>query len=765
MISRRFALAFTSATVCLAFASAANAATPRQRQERRAPVVVRGVVAATELPARLFLEDGREINLPAPDLVDAFTPAPGDEIVAIGSVSAAGSTVIVRAGSARVVRSVQRSRMTVPTTRVLCAPPASVLDLAGPTASVSPVAAAELMRSGDMEIMGTVISVAASSFMVHTETQGDIQVIVDSETELVGITSVSDLGVGDKIRARGTLSGSVLTASRVELMEKAGGGPGDGGGGGSSGPGPGVGFESTGAVIGLQPPDRFSLNDGHTYRVDVDTTFEGSLASYEDLAVGQFLEVRAAYSGSGEYRAVRIDLEGDMGHGQGYRELDGSVQVVDQTGLTLDDGTVVLFMPSTVFNGDADRWQDIQPGWDVQIDALLNMMGDLLAMEVRAEDPAPATATGQEFEPHEALLVLAEGADPDAVAARHGASVEGSVGSLGVLFRWGEEIDDNLLAQVTADADVLAVEPNYLFRDPESSRKRFPVVDRSPTEEKFTDQAAVTQIQLGAAALVSDGTGTVVAILDTGVDPCNPLLEGRILAGGLDTVDGDMSPWETRDGVDEDGDGDIDEAAGHGSFVASMVALAAPGARILPYRVLDDDGGGTAYDLALALADAIDRGVDVINLSLTYQERSTVVDLLLEKAAARGIVVVASAGNEADTTLPFPAVDSHVLAVTALAADGTTLASFANRSQQAALAAPGEDLYGALDRGQLGTWSGTSMAAPLAAAGAALLKSLDKSVDPAIVRLALTQGGPSLTDRTWSGVTLDLAGTLELIAP
>ncbi len=765
MMVRRWVIAAVGALLVLG--GSAWPAAPGRIAAGGVRTVVHGVVASAGSPGRLVLEDGRVIVFRGPRPGSGIAAVPGDEVVAVGSAEPGGRTIVVAAGSARVVRHVGRAGRTVAAVDGPCTLVAAGIGLSASwrrlaaPATASGEAVAQLAHGMETEIMGTVVSVGSSSFTLRTATLGDIQVIVNAETELVGFAAVSELKAGDTVRVRGDLSGTTLTASRVELMDMSG----DGGGGGGPGHGSGVGFESAGSITALAPPDRFSLSDGRSYRVDGNTVFEGALASYADLAVGQLLEVRGAYSGAGEYRAVRIELEGEMGHGQGYRELDGSVQAVSKTGLTLNDGTPVLFVPATVFDGDADRWQDIEPGWEVRIDAMLNMAGQFLALDVRATDPSPATTAGQEFEPHEALLVLADGADPAAVAAKYGAAVEGTVGSLGILFRWDQTLDDELLARVTADADVLAVEPNYLFRDPESSRKRFPVVDLSPTEDKFRGQPAVTQIQLDAAALVTAGTGTVVAVMDTGVDPCNPLLVGRILAGGLDTVDGDLSPWETRDGLDEDGDGDIDEAAGHGSFVASMVALAAPGARILPYRVLDDDGGGTAYDLALALADAIDRGVDVINLSLTYHERSTVVDLLLEEAAARGIVVVAAAGNDAGTDLPFPAVDSHVLAVTALAADGATLASFANRSPLVPLAAPGEDLYGALDRGFEGTWSGSSMAAPLAAAGAALLKSLDPTVDPAIVRQALTQGGSALTDGTWSGVTLNLTGTLALIAP
>lgn len=761
MNTRRLIPVLATLSALLALGSTSWAAGPRQlRPDGQTPVVVRGIVAESVLPYGVRLADGTVLTLapgPAGDLPgEPAELRPGDEIVAIGAADQTGM-VTVRGGSLRLVRSGGRVS---PVSEPACGSPAAG---AGRTAAAS-VRTTGIAEDDETEIEGVVGSVGAGSLTVVTEHEGEILVLVTAETEFREFDDLSDLETGDKVKARGELNGTTLTASRLELEEKAGGG-GGGGGGGGSGSGSGVEFESTGLITGLAPPDSFSLDDGLVYRVDLATVYDTPLTGYGDLAAGQFVKTKAGYAGPGEYVVTKIELEGDEDSGQGYREVEGTVRAVDAAGLALETGLAVLFTPTTVFNGDADSWADIRPGWSAHVVALLNRAGNLLAIVVRAEDPAPATTSGQEFEPHEALLVLAAGADPAAVAGRHGAEVVGTAGSLGVLMKWSEEIDDTLLAQLAADPDVVAVEPNYLFRDPESSRKRFPVVDRSVNQEKYRGQVAVTQIRLAQALTAGTGAGTVVAVVDTGVEPCHPLLQGHIIAGGLDTVDGDLQPWETRDGLDQDGDGDVDEAAGHGTFVASLVALAAPGARILPYRVLDDDGGGTAFDLAVALADAIDRNVDVINLSLTYHARSTVVDLLLEEAAARGIVVVASAGNDGAAVLAFPASDSHVLAVTALAADGTALASFANRSPRAAVAAPGEELYGALDGGRYGTWSGTSMAAPLAAAGAALLKGRDRTVDPAIVRQALLQGGSALTDGPWTGVGLDLAGTLALLAP
>ncbi len=130
-----------------------------------------------------------------------------------------------------------------------------------------------------------------------------------------------------------------------------------------------------------------------------------------------------------------------------------------------------------------------------------------------------------------------------------------------------------------------------------------------------------------------------------------------------------------------------------------------------------------------------------------------------------GIVVVASAGNDGAEVVPFPASDSHVIGVTAVAHGASTLASFANRSGLVGVAAPGEEILGALDGDRYGTWSGTSMAAPFVAGTAALLKSVDPELTVELVRAALLQGSAPLAVGPWQGVRLDAGGTLGLIAP
>jgi len=752
-----------AAAVLVAVAGGATASAAVGGGGDAVPTVVRGVVVTVDAAGGLMLADGTWVEIAGdPGWADdrsGVPPRPGDEVVVIGKAESRGSGLVVRAAAVR------RAGRRATSSEDVCAQSKRTAGVPGdvlPDPMVAPVVPAGL--KGDTQVEGTVDAVDGSGFDLAATGIGVLRVEVDGDTELIGFDAVAALHPGDAVRARGDLQGAVLYSTRVEL-KSGGGGDDNGGGDGGSDDGGGVDYRSTGRLVELRPPDRFALDDGLVYRVDANTRYDEDLVSYAGLATGQFLDIEADYLGGGDYLVDKVELEGDEDDGQGYREVSGTVAAVSAASVALAGGPTVLITASTDFDGDGDRVGDLQVGWEVEILALENRVGELLAQRIRSRDPGPPTTVDQEFEPGEALVILADGADAEVVAGRHGAQVAGLAGPIGVLFRWDDELEDELLQEMAADPEILAVEPNYRFRDPESTRRRFPVVDRNPSQDRFRNQAGTGQVKLAGALQLGTGAGTVVAVVDTGVDPCHPLLMGHLLPGGLDLVDGDLSPWERRNGVDDDGDGDVDEAAGHGSFVASIVALGAPSARILPYRVLDDDGGGSAYDVALAVADALGRGVDVINLSLLYRERSTVVDLLLEEAAARGVIVVAAAGNDPDAPLGFPAVDSHVLAVSAFDADAANLAEFAGRGDAVRLAAPGVDVYGALDDGQFGTWSGTSMAAPWAAAGAALVKELDPQATAPIVRQLLVQAGFVLPGGPATVQGLDLAAATALVAP
>ncbi len=142
---------------------------------------------------------------------------------------------------------------------------------------------------------------------------------------------------------------------------------------------------------------------------------------------------------------------------------------------------------------------------------------------------------------------------------------------------------------------------------------------------------------------------------------------------------------------------------GHGTFVAGTIAEAtdnrfgltglAYAARIMPVRVLDSAGEGDASVIAEGVRFAVRHGARIINLSLEFSSDVGASDIpelteALRYAYRHRVVVVAAAGNEGSTTIPYPAHARHVIAVGATTAHGC-LASYSNYGHGIALVAPG----------------------------------------------------------------------------
>lgn len=242
-------------------------------------------------------------------------------------------------------------------------------------------------------------------------------------------------------------------------------------------------------------------------------------------------------------------------------------------------------------------------------------------------------------------------------------------------------------------------------------------------------ERSLEQIEAPAAwARGLTGQGIRIAVLDTGVDPSHPDLAGRVaeLANFTDSPD-------------------ATDRNGHGTHVASIAAGrmgVAFDATILSGKVLGDDGTGTLSDIIAGMEWAAAQGARIVNLSLSSSTPSTGADPLSRAVdaltATHGTLFVASAGNRgpgefgigspgaADSALTVGAVDRH-----------DRVASFSSRGPRAGdhavkpdLVAPGVDILGARAAGtRLGKpvgahhvrLSGTSMAAPHVAGGAALL--------------------------------------------
>ena len=221
---------------------------------------------------------------------------------------------------------------------------------------------------------------------------------------------------------------------------------------------------------------------------------------------------------------------------------------------------------------------------------------------------------------------------------------------------------DQLITEISADVGVDFVEPLNAIASPEihdeTSIRRW--AESSATAAN--SQYANALLDIARANNTSTGAGVVVAILDTGVSPTHSLMR-KALVPGHDFVDHDAFPDDSRDGLDNDGNGLADEAAGHGTHVAGIVRQVAPGAKVMAVRVLDSDGGGNTWTLAAGIVWAVDHGATVINTSLGGRGSHRVVKAALDIARDHHVTVVAAAGNDGDERNNFPAIDDCVVAV------------------------------------------------------------------------------------------------------
>ncbi len=269
------------------------------------------------------------------------------------------------------------------------------------------------------------------------------------------------------------------------------------------------------------------------------------------------------------------------------------------------------------------------------------------------------------------------------------------------------------------------------------------VVDGDPTPGEYYGQPAMSSIEAEAAGNLSLGFTSVVAVIDTGIDPTHPLFNGRTASIGFDFIDDRRGGFDLPNGIDDDGDGDVDEAYGHGTHVAGTVLLINRDALVLPIRAMDADGRGTAFDVAQAIFYAVESGADVINLSLSMNGPSLAIGSALLYAQTWGARVFSSAGNTGanhvmfpanydpndviDLNLPFippklPAIGLPIYAVAAVDASDV-LASFSAYGTDVDFCAPGVDIYSAVPGGAYARWSGTSMACAVASGAASLLYS------------------------------------------
>ncbi|NED31909.1 type VII secretion-associated serine protease mycosin [Streptomyces sp. SID8499] len=251
----------------------------------------------------------------------------------------------------------------------------------------------------------------------------------------------------------------------------------------------------------------------------------------------------------------------------------------------------------------------------------------------------------------------------------------------------------------------------------------------------------------------STGKGITVAVIDSGVDPGNPDLKGRVLPGK------DLAPDEAGDehtDYEGHGTGMAGLIAGTGAYGGGKGALGlAPGAKILPVRVpkassaASQAESSTEFNAAVsqAIRYAADSGAQVINISLGDTQGSPQLTSAVGYALAKGSLIFASVGNSGNTTnqVEYPAATPGVVGVAAVGKDLRRTAE-SEFGPQVDMSAPGEQMLHACGGGSgLCRSHGTSDATALASASAALIWSQHPTwTNNQVLRVMLnTIGGPT----------------------
>ncbi len=221
-------------------------------------------------------------------------------------------------------------------------------------------------------------------------------------------------------------------------------------------------------------------------------------------------------------------------------------------------------------------------------------------------------------------------------------------------------------------------------------------------------------------------TPIVVAVIDTGINTSHPDLIGKIAEGGKDFA-------ET---------GSIEDEHGHGTAVAGIIAantnngIGVAGVcgyfdvKVLPLKVVKIVDGKPLISLDKvleALEYAIQKNVDIINISLGNPEYNRLENYKIQKVISKGITVVAAGGNDKDDRLNYPASYDNVISVGSID-ENKSRSDFSNFNDKIDYVAPGRSVQTCKLDGGYGEQSGTSFSSPIVAGLIANLKSLSPDI-------------------------------------
>ena len=345
----------------------------------------------------------------------------------------------------------------------------------------------------------------------------------------------------------------------------------------------------------------------------------------------------------------------------------------------------------------------------------------------------------------------AAGADVADVVERHGARPAGRVKqlravALDVPMSSVEAVRRTLLRRT----DVMSVDVAH---------RRW--LTEEPIDPRFAEQRTYLDAVRATTAWSRPAHGAPsvrIAVVDSGADVSHPDLAGKV-AGTFNAV--------TR-GTD------VTDLIGHGTGVSSVAAAATNNGEgisgagydstLLVAKVADRTGRIFTDDLAAGIVWAADSGADVINLSLGGPASDRLERDAVRYAQARGVLVVAAAGNDGTTARQYPATLPDVLSVGATSANGATRAAFSSFGGWVDVGAPGRDLLVATPGGGYELVDGTSFSAPLVAGEVALLEAYRPGRTAAELAAAVINGANTAKLGFARGL-VDFDASLDLLPP
>ena len=263
-----------------------------------------------------------------------------------------------------------------------------------------------------------------------------------------------------------------------------------------------------------------------------------------------------------------------------------------------------------------------------------------------------------------------------------------------------------------------------------------------PNDSYFSMQSHHVNINTEKAWTRTKGAkNVIVAVIDDGIDQYHKDLQGNIV-DPYDIVND--SPYTLTKGE-------------HGTHVAGIIGGmmnngfdgtgVAPMTSIMPLDVFTGDGAYSS-DVIQAIYRAVDHGAAVINMSLGSYNYNSIYQSAVNYAHDQNVVVIAAAGNDATSRKHYPSSYENVVSV-ASTTSWDSSSYFSNYGEDIDVAAPGSSIYSTLPYNDFGSMSGTSMASPVVAGVAALIKADDPALTNDQIMTRLEETADDLGTTGW----------------